>query len=31
MSYLWTVFMDGVWGINAKHEDLANGGPQCAA
>lgn len=26
-----SVFIDGVWGPNAQHQDLYNGGPECAS
>lgn len=26
-----SVFTDGVWGANAQHHNLYNGGPECAS
>jgi hypothetical protein len=29
-DFVWEIFMDGVYGPNAVHNDLTNGGPECA-
>jgi len=29
-DFVWEIFMDGVYGPNAIHNDLTNGGPECA-
>jgi len=31
VELLWSVFMDGVWGPLAVHNDAYNGGPECAS
>lgn len=31
METVWSVLIDGVWGPNAHHNHVTNGGPECAS